>query len=683
MSWWQMLPVVLLAAAVLLVPGGLVLAAAGVRRLNLLALAMPVTFTVGGVVAVLAPFLRLPFSAPTFVGGAIIAAAVALLARLLLVRAAGRMEPHRSGWWPWAVRDVTRGGLAAEGRLPRSGFGRWRGALPVLGWTIGAALIARRLVLGFGQPENFSQTFDNIFHLNAVHHIAVTQSGSSLTLGNLTEASRAFYPAAMHDVVAIVEQLAGVDAAVAMNASVLVIAAVAWPLACMFLVARVVGYRPLPLLVAGALSAGLSGSPYLLIGFGVLYPLMAAMVIAPVALGLVIELLRLSAQRSRSWIAPILAFIAILPGFMLTHPSAVIAVMALTIPLLLARLLLAWRSSPGPQRRAVRTFWTIAVPVYLIVFLIVWLKVRPNLGAAPWGATQTTSGAIGEVAAASPIGAITAWVYLFGTILGLYAIVRWLPSRWWLIACYAIAGTLYVFAAGWGSGALRTFMVGVWYNDPFRLAALLPVTTLPVVVIGVLFALDFLRRRVTGWIRRRRAIAGNAGWMGATVVLVCVALMVVATQGGALAGIQKRIANSFALDADSRLVTPDELALIREVADYVPEDGMIVGNPLTGAAYVYALGDRSTVAPHVFGERSADELILLRHWDEAAFRGDVCPIIEEYNAYWALDFGTELVIPADEDEFRGVDSLSSGLAPDVEVLAQVGDARLVRTTACD
>lgn len=683
MSWWQMLPVVILAGAVLLLPGGLVLAAAGVRRLNLLALAMPVTFTLGGVIAVGAPYLRLPFSAVTFVGGSIVAAAVVLLLRFLIVRRARRQALDGSGWWSSAVRDVANGGLTADGRLPRGGFGRWSLLLPVLGWAVGATLIARRLVIGFGEPENFSQTFDNIFHLNAVHHIAVTQDGSSLTLGNLTDASRAFYPAAMHDVVAIVEQLGGIDAAIAMNAAVLVIAAVAWPLACMFLVARVVGYRPLPLLIAGALSAGLSGSPYLLIGFGVLYPLMAAMVIAPVALGLVIEVLRLSAQRARSWIAPVLAFFAILPGFMLTHPSALIAIMALTVPLLVARLVLAWRSLPGPRRRAVRMFWTIAVPAYLLLFLIVWLKVRPNLGAAPWGATQTTSGAIGEVAAASPIGAITAWVYLFGTILGLYAIVRWLPSRWWLIACYAIAGTLYVFAAGWGSGALRTFMVGVWYNDPFRLAALLPVTTLPVVVIGVLFALDLVRRHVSAWFRRRRVPARRSSFIGAVVVLALIAMITVATQGGALAGIQKRIANAFALDSDSRLITPDELALIREVSDYVPEDGVIVGNPLTGAAYVYALGDRSTVAPHVFGERSADEQILLRHWDEAAFRGDVCPVIRKYNAYWALDFGTELVIPADEDEFRGVDSLSSGLAPDVEVLAEVGDAKLVRTTACD
>jgi len=681
MTWWQVVPELLVALAVTMIPGLVVLAAAGVRRFNLLALAAPVSMSLVGIVGVLAPFVGLPFGPAVYAGFALVVVAVIVGVRFLFHRVAAR---RATGWFGWLAADLDRGSLASNDRMPSGGVGRLRSVAVALGFVIGATFISGRLISGIGSPTNFSQTFDNIFHLNAVHHITVTQNASSFTLGNLTEASAGFYPAAMHGMFALVEQLTGSATPIVVNVCVLVLAAVVWPLGCIFLITRFVGYRPIPMFLAGALSAGLSGSPYLLIGFGVLYPLFAALVIQPVVLGLIAETLRVSAQRATSWAAPVIALVAVLPGLALTHPSALVASMAFTVPMLLVRLWMAWRDSKDPAKRFERVFWSLAVPAYLVVLFIVWRVVRPDLSAAPWAATQTTSGAIGEVAGASPLGAITAWVYLFGTILGLYVIARWQRSQWWVAAIYVIAGVLYVFAAGWASGTLRTFIVGVWYNDPFRLAALLPVATLPVVVIGYERVLAGLRQRIDRWIGARTspAISRTSGLVALSVVMLLGLGLGLATQSGALSNIQNRIEAVFKLDDQSDLVDTDELALLQQVPDLVPEDGAIVVNPLAGGGLAYSLVDRRVIPPHVFGDRSPDEELLLQHWDEAAFRADVCPAIERENAYWALDFGTKTVISSDE-RFRGVDGIVDGTAPEVEELAREGDARLVRITACD
>lgn len=675
MTWIQTIPTFAAALVVMFGPGLAVLAAAGVRRLNLAALAAPVSASISGCTAVVAPVVGLPFNPLVYFAVSAVLAAAALAARLVW----RRRTPD------WAGKGV----LAANGPMTHLDLGRWIvwAGVP-LSVAFAAFIIGRRYILGFGGPENFSQTFDNIYHLNAVRYIQDHANGSSLTLGNLTDSSHSFYPAAMHDSMALVLQLAGGPVPAVVNVATIVIGALVWPLSCLFLISRVVGYRPVPLMAAGVLSAGFSAFPYLMVAFGVLYPNHAAIALMPAVLGLAVEALGMSRNQPSSALPPVLALLGTFPGLALTHPSTAIGLLGFAIPVVWARFFATWGAwrKRTTSRTAFRV-WAALALAYTVGVAGIWYVLRPSLSAAPWAPFQSNARAIGEVLANAPMGTTVAWILTPLTFIGLYVLARQLRRLWWVLAIYAIGGALYIVVSSWNPGSLRTFLTGVWYNDSFRLAAILPVVALPVAILGAEWLIWRIRAGLElarGWAARtsrlqRLAESATPRWQGITAMVVSLVILVMGlgSQGGTLSSVQDRIHEVFTLDENSMLVDSDERELLAKVPAIVPAGDMIVANPLMGGSLVYALEDRRTVAPHVFGERNPTEQMVLAHWDEAAYNSRVCPAIKELKAYWALDFGTKTVIPSD-DPFVGLNDLASDSAPGVKLMASVGHARLFK-----
>jgi hypothetical protein len=675
MTWWQTAPTFAATILIFFIPGLAVLAAAGVRRFNLLALAAPTSFSIGSVLPVVLDKAKIPFTPIIFIGFSAVLAALILVFRILWLR-----RRAANGGNP-------RGVLAFNGAFSRDRVLSW--ILLAFAVLLPMAIIGYRYLKGFGSPDEFSQTFDNVYHLNAIKFIAETGNGSSLTIGNLTPFSAGFYPAAMHDMMALVYMLTGASVMSVVNVGTVVIGALIWPLACVFLATRIVGRRPLVLLGAGIFSAGFSAFPYLMVGFGVLYSVHSALAILPVALALGIEALGLSRGRPSSFWPPLLALIAVGPGLALSHPSAAIALLVFGAPLVIAKLLrvvVAYRKGSVPLAQPI--FWAAFTAGYAIVSLIVWVFIRPSLAYAPWNPFQTNARAIGEILASAPMGTTIAWALLPLTLLGIWAILKQFSRLWWVLGMYLIGGMLYFIVSAWPTGNFRTFWVGVWYNDSFRLAALLPMVTLPVVVIG----LDWLIRRISTaaarWRLSDKAAARIPAWAsqglsksGFAVCLVLVLVLGVISQGGTLSNVQQRLNTIFRTTDSSYLLTTDETQMLYEAAKIVPADEVVVANPRTGGSLIYAFADRKTLAPHIFGDRSPQEQLLLDHWDEAAYNTSVCSAIRDSKAYWALDFGDFEVVPGDQP-FIGLRDLSDGSAPGIQLVKSIGKTRLFKVTAC-
>ncbi|WP_459346393.1 DUF6541 family protein [Arthrobacter sp. MDB2-24] len=670
-------------------PGLIVLAAAGVRRIGLVALAAPISMSIGSCLAVVLPYLGVPFNPATYIAFSLCLAAVVLLVRRLLLR-------NESA----GVRFVRRtGGVALIDNRPLDGGGLpvWITRLLVpVAVAFPGIIIGSRYITGFGSPENFSQTFDNVYHLNAIKHIAQTQNGSALSLGNLTEGSQAFYPAAMHDLMALVVMMTGTSVPVAVNVGTILLGAVVWPLSCMFLISRVIGHRAIPLLAAGVLCAGMSGFPYLMVAFGVLYPNHAAIALLPAALGLVVEALGMTPERRRPLSIPAgLLAAAVVPGLALAHPSTMIALLAFAGPVVAGRAVNEFRSRHAEDEHARPFAWGIFFLLYAGFTLVAWLKVRPSLAFAPWTPFQTNARAIGEILGSAPMGATTAWVLLILTVAGIYVAARQYRDLWWVLMMFVIGGVLYMVVSSWNLGWFRTFLTGVWYNDSFRLAALLPVVTLPLIVLGAEWLTGRLRLlgqqlshagggigpegRLPAARRAREAFSRITSSPVTAAALVL--LLGVGTQGGTLAGVQIRMEEVFALEEESPLLNTDELALLERVPDLVPAGDVIVGNPRTGASLVYALADRRTIAPHIFGDRTDTEQLLLDHWDEAGYNPSVCKAITDERAFWALDFGDREIVPGDEP-YIGLRALADTSAPGISLVADEGDARLYHVDVC-
>lgn len=677
MIWWQTVPTFLETLFVFFAPGLAILSAAGVRRLNLAALAAPVSFSLASVLAVLLGILGVPYNPVSYFTASALAAGGIVIWRTL----------HPS---------ATKGFLAANGSIPlRAGLRPFRPLVVLVAVAVPAFIVTYRYARGFGHPDNLSQTFDNVYHLNAVRHIAETQNGSSLTLGNLTDASSGFYPAAMHDLMALVLMLGGGSVMEVVNVGTIIIGALIWPLSCIFLVTRIVGNRAVAILCAGVLSAGFSAFPYLMVAFGVLYPNHAAIAILPVALGLGIEVLGLSRNKPSSVWPPLLVFLGVGPGLAFAHPSTVVALVGFGAAPVAAALIRSWFRFQKKEVSARSVgYWSAFGIAYSLVAIFLWVKLRPSLAAAPWSPFQSNARAIGEIVASAPMGATAAWAMMVLTIIGVYVIARRLGQFWWVLGMYGIGGVLYLIVSSWTTGDFRTFWTGVWYNDSFRLAALLPVVTLPVAVMGAQWLAWRIRAVCESLIevgktrdgrlpKQLGPIISRLPSSTATVAMVATILMLGgATQGGTLSNVQQRLDTIFETKSDSFLLTSDETAVLNALADIVPEDELVVANPRTGGSLAYAVSDRRTLAPHIFGDRTTDEQYLLDHWAEAAYNTKVCPIIKKLNAYWALDFG-DFEVVAGEEPFIGLRDLSDGGAPMMTLRKSIGEAKLYRVAACD
>ena len=68
-------------------------------------------------------------------------------------------------------------------------------------------------------------------------------------------------------------------------------------------------------------------------------------------------------------------------------------------------------------------------------------------------------------------------------IIGLVVAVR-SPRMRWLAVLWTMLAALYAIAASIGLAWLRGFAVGAWYEDPYRLAAMIPVAAIPLAGIG-------------------------------------------------------------------------------------------------------------------------------------------------------------------------------------------------------
>ncbi|MHA7292888.1 DUF6541 family protein [Arthrobacter sp. HLT1-21] len=652
MSWWQAAPIILMAVVILTVPGFLVARACGARGLTSVTLAAPISVSLASVGAILAPFLSIPWSPAVLIGMTLVTAAGGLLIRFLWQRSRGRELV--------LVYRPTRAGLLTAG-------------LCALAVAVPALIIGARFAEMFVGPENISQSYDNIFHLNSLRYILDTGSGSSLTLGNLTNGGTgfSFYPAAWHDLITLVALTSGAPIAVAVNATNIAIGAVVWPLSALFMVTRIAGEKPLPILLTGALAAAYPTFPYLMVDFGVLYPYLLSIALLPVGIGLAGTMLGVVQDPLNGRFLAGIGLLAVLPAIALSHPSTMIALFLFAVPL--AGLVL-WRTTRQLVRRGAPWYRHLARPALFMAYVAFtyyfWISFRPSLQNSLWAPFLSTTHAVGEALAVAPMRGQINWIMLVLTLIGLAATIN-NRKYWWVLGIYAASALLYVNVASVEKGDLRSFFSGLWYNDSNRLAALLPVAAIPLAVLGGTAILSAIVRRTTNW--RTQQVAA---WL--VIVIGCTTIGFLG-QGEAIENAQAKARKEYVLDRNSELITNDELTLIERLDQSVPEGAVVVGNPWTGASLAYALGDRNVLLTHASSRAAGDAELLMNQLDEAAVQPEVCRAVQELGAFYALEFG-DVEVHAGSHPFPGLDNLAT--APGVKLIDREGKARLYEIIAC-
>lgn len=653
-SWLATLPAGILTVVWLIGPGLAGTYAMGLRGVAAWGCSPVLSVAAVSVSAVLAGWLGVSWSPAVPLVAALVFALIALAVRLVVHRLGRGPEPPR----PDGISLV----------------------VAALVGLVGAATIGIVTTLqAVRGPGVLSQTYDAVFHYNAVAQILATGNASSLAVGTLTSvgAETAFYPAAWHDLVSLVALSAGAPVPVATNVTALGVAAVVWPLACLVLVRQIAGRSAVAVLAAPVVAVGFIAFPWTLMTFGVLWPNLLGYALLPIGLAAVITLAGYAKDTaiSRGHALVVAAVSVAVLG--LAHPNTVFALAALAaFPVLLSagrtsRALAAarrWLSAAGVLTATVAAF---AIALYVVVASPLLATVR----SFDWPAYQSPPQAVGEVLLNATNLKDAAWAISTVLVLGAVAAARH-PSTRWLLAAHLVSTMLFVLASSLET-ELAAALTGAWYNDSHRLAAMVPTTGVPLTVLGLLsigsWAAGSLHTGAPG-----RAVRSPGALSG-----VALALLIVASSGMYVRDHAAFLSSFYAPPGSTPLLKPEQRAFLDRVADIVPPGSVVAQNPWTGSALLYALTGREVLFPHMSGSWTAEQQLLAEHLDDAATDPRVCPVAERLGVEYALT-GPVRFWPWDPrtGDYPGIEGLAG--EPGFQLVARGGGGyRLYRITACE
>lgn len=653
MSWTSVLPEILCSAAVFVLPGLLVAYLGGLRGITAWGTAPLVTVGVVTGVGIASGIVGAPFGPVTALLGAVAAALVALAFSFVL-----------------RLRGVRR--------PPSDGF-RYHAATGAA--VLAAAVIGTvTFVLGIGKPGAISQTWDSVFHYNAIRYIVESGNGSALEVGSLNQPGThgQFYPAAWHDMAALLAQLTGASVPVAALVTCLVISVLVWPLGCLLLCRQLFGAsgsRAASAAVVTGFVASLFGPfPWMIMGWGVLWPnaLGTALAVGGVALGL--SVLRLAEQdrfdTGRRWFFAVIGAWAVA----ISHPNSAISVAVLLLPPLL---IVFGRYLRAEWTGGHRTRGAVVLAAVVVVVTGGWVYVSGlatirSVRSFFWPPFDTVPQALGETFTNGTNGQHGALLLSLFMLVGMVACFVGRTRRW-LVVAELLTVALYVGSAAIGSPLVRQ-LTGFWYDDSHRIAATLPIVAIPLSVIGLLTAGEWIHERIPA------PLAGKRGRVAGITLVAAAAVAAVSALHGVPNNAQV-IGREYSTVGDYRLVGPQKRAFFHTVESIVPPGALVANDPFDGTAALWALTGTRVLFPKA-GPTSDPELTYLaKHLVDAATDPRACALVREYDVDFMVTAPDNYHSAAERPGFYSGVTDPHGRAG-FQLVASAGKNRLYEITTC-
>lgn len=654
--WISLVPLIVTVCGLLILPGLLTTAASGLPLRTAAPLAPAASVAIIAGAGVVAPLVRVPWGVPLVAALTAILTLAAALARLIV----SRVRARRAG---------SADGAATRAPTSRPSRADVLTGLVLLGFSalIMTWLVAREL----NTPDAISQTFDAVFHLNAVEWILRTGNASSIKC-HLESPEGGVYPMGWHTLVALTMKVAhSTSIPLATNATTIAVSALVWPGGCLALASRLFNGRRLAMIATALLCTATASFPLLVISFGVLYPNFLALALLP---GMIASLLDLFPAHDEPYAPPLLipALVLAVAGLGLAQPNAIVTFLIALIILMGAWIMRAVNGAKrGGPARQIRTR-IIVCAITTLATVGVWIGVRPPQRSATWGPNNVMSAVIGEILTSTPQGLPIAWVVAVPAIVG--AVAAWRRRRLrWLVIFHAVGCLLYLASKTMPMGDLRYYVVGTWYSDTNRLAALIPLGAIPLAALGTCVIADRAAQRLT----TLRLHEPGARRRIAYAVLVA-NLVLLGPASTATSQALHKLEAPYTMNAGSELLTPDELGLIRMLPGLVGEDDTVAVDPSTGAALAYSLAGTSTTIKHIFYHDTPDLEVVDKKLRLAGKDPQVCEAVNNLGIRYVLYFPGRTL--HNRRPFSGFVNLPT--AGGFELVAQYGRAALYRVTAC-
>lgn len=672
-AWWPVAPLLGVLVVITLVPGLLMAYALRLRGLVAWGLAPALGLTVLGVAPVLARFWGVTWSRGAFAAGA---AAFVVLAWFtgLCIRL----------WWQAARRP-------RPPKARRDGAGTL--AVAAVSVVLGSAATLWAVLPAIGSPDELVDSTDVVAHLNRLR--AFLDSGSFSSIGPPSS-----YPSGFHDLAGTAQiLLPGTGIVGLANVTAVTAAAVFWPLTCVALARQVLGRRPVVLLGAGLASAALTTFPFVLMGWGVLWPNLLGTAILPGVLGPALVVTRVvrgpgtgavTVDRTGLTAATLLA----LPGLLLAHPNAFVSLVMLVGVGALTSLVVRGTTTTGPVRRR-----ALAGAAALAVLAVGGLLVVPRISrqvadtqSYDWSGGEPVTTALQEVTLLG-LQVHPQFPLALLTLVGLVLCARLRRLRW-LVAVWGFCVLLFVLAAT-SRSALGVLLTGYWYNDKVRLASLAAVPTVLLVTAALAWLARLAARAlaavgppdpargVTGAEGAgRRTPWGSPARLRRTTATTGVLVLLVAVTGGLAHPETSDLVHRYynPPEADHTLLFPAEDEQLGRLAALVPPQVVVADVPANGSGLLYALHGRRLLFTSLLLDPDADRQVVAEHLDQVTTDPAVCDAARRLGVRYAIT-GTVRYWLSLDDRTLGISRITAA-TPGFTLVGQAGRYALWRIDAC-
>ncbi|WP_176929662.1 DUF6541 family protein [Lentzea albidocapillata] len=647
MTWLAALPTMVVCAVLLVVPGLLITYLIGLRRLAAVAMAPVIVVGVVALTAIISPLFGFRWSPMLML--VVFAGLTVLLAAIVLPLRHKLPDPAPADGWRVTVATLV--GITAA-------------------VMFGMLTVIRAII----DPDQLIVSSDSPFHYNALVNILNSGNASTLMIDTLgvPDRARGFYPGGWHGLGSLLVMVSGVSVPAAANILSVTVALIIWPLGCMLLMRQLAGPSPMAVGVAGLLSVAFGSFPWELLGWGVLWPNGLGLALVPAAMAALMSMINLAKEdvigRGRAWLlAPvILACVAI------SHPNAFISLLAVAVSAIVLSIALSatkhYRAGNKKLAYTLGAMIVFAAPAYWLV--VTKSTVFSGVMAADSKPFEPPAHAVGEALTGATNGGKVDWLLATLLIVGIFSCFRQ-RNRRWLVASHVVSCGIYVLAAG-VDGVNRRMFTGFWYTDSHRIAAMIPITGIPITVFGTIAIATFIRVLLRKESLQQFRAATN--FSALAVVPVIAILLVFSTNGLNIQSNSERVAVAYPV-VNPKL-TEEEQALFARINGLTEPGTIIAQEPFNGSTAAMAVSQRQILFPQLnLSKMTEEQSYLSDHLNEPLSDPKVCEMANRINLRYLL-----AADGVKGNYFDGFDypDPKAGL----ELLDQGGKFRLYRVTPC-
>lgn len=679
LPWIQFCLAFIAGAAILYVPGYLILRLVRINPLESLLIAPLISLATFGVEEIIFSLLHIPGSWLTLV--------LPLVVLLLLLQIVTAVVSQKKG--------ISQQNVALVLRTNKKN------------WLILALYLLVAFVVTlvfFVKPldgaNSYVQLYDNAWHMNIIKKFVATGDFSTLHSGNIVDTlGSTFYPTGWHSLVALVASLTHFSIPLSVNAVNCLIMAIVFPSGMYLLASKVFSHKQELIRYAAITVPMFTAFPWYFLVFGPLYSNLLSFGALPVLIVLGLVMVDATTSLHTRIVSIVLWFVALI-GVAVTQPNAVFTMGVLVAPYLFAQLP-QFIKGEGKKRNYRIAGTAVAL---LVAISVVWIA----LYKAPfmqrtvtwkWPAFESKKHALFDVVFIGFGG--TPATYLLGCLV-LFGLGYTLVHRefLWMSVAYAIMCFMYWISSS-TEGRLKNVLTGFWYHDQYRLAASTVFYGVMLAALGIYLCRSALLRvfKQFGDSKRGTVVRKVVMTIALVALLVGVYYPVHLTFRGQLVrtpfGTVTELNGKWNDLHDSRPYTLQEEKFVEKAAKLIPENALVLNQPYDGSAYAYALNGINVYYKawegNWMGLRTTESRALSRRLNLLTTDRSVQEAVKKVGARYLLilDRSDYQPMPNNPDgranaygwynvhTWHGIDSVKD-TTPGFEVLLKQGDMRLYR-----